>query len=248
MLEDPHKILDVAPNASEDEIKRAYRKKAKLYHPDLHPNDPVATQKMNEINEAYDMLMNPEKYAAKRAQQTQRQQNSYGYGQQQSSGQYRGAGGWSSDFGGFGFEDFFGFGGENAQRQADIDPRAMAGDSPEIQQAVREIRERRYQQAIRILTAIPSTGRNARWYYLSALANHGLGNQVQAMDQMQRAAQMDPNNQTYIQLLRQFRRQEQTYETNAQGFQAGMPDPGKLCLGCMAVQFLCGPFSCLRCI
>ena len=77
MIDDPHKVLGVSQSASEDEIKKAYRKKAKEYHPDLHPNDPEASRKMNEVNEAYDMLMNPEKYAAKRAQQN-RQQNAYG--------------------------------------------------------------------------------------------------------------------------------------------------------------------------
>lgn len=57
---DPYKVLGVSPGASQDEIKKAYRKKAKEYHPDLHPDDPEAARKMNEINEAYDMLQNPE--------------------------------------------------------------------------------------------------------------------------------------------------------------------------------------------
>ena len=46
-----------------------YRMLAKKYHPDLHPNDPEASRRMNEINEAYDMLQHPEKYEAKRVQQ-----------------------------------------------------------------------------------------------------------------------------------------------------------------------------------
>ena len=63
MVTDPRKVLGVSETASQDEIKRAYRRKAKECHPDLHPNDPDAAKKMNELNEAYDMLMNPEKYA-----------------------------------------------------------------------------------------------------------------------------------------------------------------------------------------
>ena len=62
MIDDPYKVLGVSKDATKDEIKRAYRKKAKEYHPDLHPDDPKAAEKMNEVNEAYDMLNNPEKY------------------------------------------------------------------------------------------------------------------------------------------------------------------------------------------
>ncbi|MBP7938376.1 MAG: DnaJ domain-containing protein, partial [Clostridia bacterium] len=72
MVTDPRKVLGVSETASQDEIKRAYRRKAKECHPDLHPNDPDAAKKMNELNEAYDMLMNPEKYA------NRQQQNPYG--------------------------------------------------------------------------------------------------------------------------------------------------------------------------
>ena len=50
MVQDPYKVLGVSPDASQDEIKKAYRRKAKENHPDLHPDDPNATQKMNEIN------------------------------------------------------------------------------------------------------------------------------------------------------------------------------------------------------
>jgi molecular chaperone DnaJ len=239
MIDDPYKVLGVSPGASQDEIKKAYRQMAKKYHPDLHPNDPNANKRMNEINEAYDMLTNPEKYAAKQAQQQSRQQYGYGQGQQQGGYRsYQGPGGWASDFD---FDEFFGFGFEG---QASTRPQHEPGDSPEIQQVVSAINSGRYQEAINILTHIPSTGRSARWYYLSALANHGLGNSVQAVDHMTRAARMDPNNRTYVQLLQQFRRAGQTYERNARGFDMQAMAMQKLCLGLCAAQFLCGP--CLR--
>lgn len=57
---DPYKVLGVSPNASEDEIKKAYRELAKKYHPDNYANNPLkdlADEKMKEINEAYDQIM-----------------------------------------------------------------------------------------------------------------------------------------------------------------------------------------------
>ena len=64
---DPYNILGLDPSASMDEVKRAYRKKARENHPDLNPGDKEAAKRMNDINEAYDRIMNPDKYAAEDA-------------------------------------------------------------------------------------------------------------------------------------------------------------------------------------
>lgn len=84
MTRDPYEVLGVSRGASEDEIKQAYRRLAKQYHPDLHPGDAACAKKMNEINEAYDLLKNPQAYQAYRQQQ---QQSAYqqAYRQQQSA-------------------------------------------------------------------------------------------------------------------------------------------------------------------
>ena len=75
MARDPYEVLGLSPGASEEEIKNAYRRLAKKYHPDLNPGDEEAARRMNEVNAAYDALKNPEAYA--RQQQAERQQAQY---------------------------------------------------------------------------------------------------------------------------------------------------------------------------
>ena len=55
-MTDPYRELGLSPGASQEEVTKAYKKLAKKYHPDLHPNDPAAQEKMSRINEAYDRI------------------------------------------------------------------------------------------------------------------------------------------------------------------------------------------------
>lgn len=121
---DYYEVLGVAKTASEDEIKKAYRKQAKKYHPDLHPGDKECEEKMKEVNEAYEILSNPEKKA---------RYDQYGFaGVDPSYGAANGGGfGGGAGFGDIDLGDLFGsffgggFGGgsqrrsPNAPRQGD---------------------------------------------------------------------------------------------------------------------------------
>lgn len=99
MAMDPYKILGIERGASEEEIKRAYRKKARENHPDLNPGDEAAAKRMNQINEAYDRITNPDKYAAEDARRAAADsaagRSGYGSGQagprpgQQQAGYYQ---------------------------------------------------------------------------------------------------------------------------------------------------------------
>ena len=80
MAKNPYSVLGVSESATDNEIRAAYRKLAKQYHPDLNPNDPVAAAKMNEINVAYDQIKTEEKRATYRASENAKtfyQQNGY---------------------------------------------------------------------------------------------------------------------------------------------------------------------------
>ena len=107
-----YKILGISKTASEADIKKAYRKLARKYHPDLNPNDKVAEKKFKEINEANEVLSNPEN-RKKYDQYGEHWQHAEEYEkvkqQQRSQRSYQGtSGGYSEeDFSEF-FENMFG--------------------------------------------------------------------------------------------------------------------------------------------
>ena len=92
-MRDPYEVLGVARSASEDEIKKAYRKLAMQYHPDRNPDDTSAAQKMSEINAAYDILKDPEKAMLYRA--------GYYDPPKSSSSDFRNYTGWQYEYGSF---------------------------------------------------------------------------------------------------------------------------------------------------
>lgn len=106
---DYYKILGVDKNIPQDEIKAAYRKRSKQFHPDLHPDDPKAKAKFQLLNEAYDVLSDPEK--RKKYDQYGENWDKVEQGFGDGSGGFGGFSGFGGDGGGFSFD--FGNGGIN---------------------------------------------------------------------------------------------------------------------------------------
>ena len=206
MIVDPYKVLGVNPDASDEEIKKAYRRLAKKYHPDLNPGDAEASRKMQEVNAAYEQIKNPEKA-------------------QQSSGQS-----------GYGYDPFGGAWQQNRQQ---------SGDTYQ-QSAYQYILYRRYQEALNVLNS--SAQRDARWYYLSALAHYGLGNRVTALEHIRRAVSMDPDNYEYLQTLERMENGGTAYRQQAGNYHTwsmGRSPCASLCLFYF-LQLICcrGRFFC----
>ena len=207
MMDDPYKILGVSPNASDEEIKQAYRRLAKKYHPDRNPGDKEAAKKMQQVNDAYDRIKNPEKH---------RQSGPQGYGY----GGYGGYGGYSGY-------------GRSSYEQSDTDRYQQA--------AYNYIRFGRYQEALNVLQSVSQ--RDARWYYLSALANDGLGNQVTALEHIRQAIAKDPDNIQYQETLDAIQNGGAAYRHQAGSFRGFTMDGGPcmpLCLSWLVSVFCCG--------
>ena len=222
MISDPYKVLGVSPNASDEEIKAAYRKLAKQYHPDLHPGDKAAAEKMNEINAAYEQIKNPQP------------QNDFGGGAGAYGAGYGYGGGsaYGSGFGGFGYGSGYGYGG--AYQEQD-------NERNEIKAARSYIRARHFQEAVNALSGVPQSQRDGEWYYLSAIANYNLGNRIAALDGAKRACELEPGNMIYRQLLEQLQQGGQVYEDFGSGF--GFQNVGangnRFCLSLCLANILC---------
>ena len=209
---DPYSILGVDRNASDDEIKKAYRKLSRKYHPDANINNPnkeQAEEKFKQVQQAYEQIMR------------EKEQGS-GYG------------------GGFG--GFSGFSGQTENSYQDE-------EAIRRQAAANYIQSGHYREAMNVLQSLEQ--RNGKWYYLSSMANMGLGNNVNALNDIREAVRQEPDNAQYRMLLQQMEGGGTWYQEMQNPF-GGMPTGGddycmKLCLANLACSLCCpggGVFCC----
>ena len=221
-MNDPYQILGVGRNATEEEIKKAYKTLSRKYHPDANINNPnreQAEEKFKEVQQAYQQIM-------------KERTEGYGY---QDSGYGRQTGG----FGGFGdFGSFGGFGGAYGGGSTGYE------EDNHLRAAGNYVRNGYYREARTVLDDMPESSRSARWYYYSALSHAGLGNQVSAMEHARRAYAMEPNNSDYRMLVYQFENGGSWYRQRQYTY--GQPYSGdsnlclKLCIANMLCNICCG--------
>lgn len=189
-MSDPYKVLGLTRDASDDEIKKAYRQLSRKYHPDANLNNPnkdKAEEMFKLVQQAYEQIMYEKEhpYASSGA-------SGGGY-----SGDYREEGyGSFGGFGGFGpfWSSFGGFGQDMSGQTQGEDQETIR-----LRAAYSYIQNGRYREALNALSSVDT--RSARWYYYSALANAGVGNNAAALSDARRAVDMEPDNMNYRQLL-----------------------------------------------
>jgi molecular chaperone DnaJ len=232
-MADPYQVLGITPDASDEDVTKAYRKLAKKYHPDINPG-PEAEKKMQEINAAYQQVQDMRKNGGRAtgyggtAGQTYGQSQGYGQGYNRQS---YGQGSYEDPFQGFDPFGFgFGFGGEQQYARQDF-------TDVKLRAASNYIRSGSWEEALHVLSEI--TERDGQWYYLSALANGGMGNRITAMNHAQEAVRQDPNNMEYRNLLSRYQQGNFAYHQSAQnhGFTV-MNGTNPLCTLC-AIWTLC---------
>ena len=181
-MTDPYRVLGVSPTASEDEIKKAYRKLSRMYHPDSNMNKSeaekkAAEEKFKEVQTAYEDIIDgkvdPRNY-----------RGTAGSGRGSSSSYGRNYQGYKSSGG-----TYQGYNRDTTYSSGDTDVHLEAAANFIANGYLREARN--------ILDNIDPSQRNARWYYYSAIVYTRTGNKPQAIYHAKAATSMEPSNSEY---------------------------------------------------
>lgn len=226
-MRDPYEVLGVSKDASDEEIKKAYRRLSRKYHPDANidnPNKEQAEERFKEVQAAYQAIMNHPQGAG-----------GYRGAYQSSNGQGRG-------YQGGGFEDFWGFGGFGSQAGGSSGAADEDEDALYINAAYRYAVNGRYREAMHVLGQVKN--KNARYYYVTAIVNAGLGNQTAALENIRIAVNMEPDNLEYQQFLRQLQSGGAWYTTRGMNYGNPAGDVNhfcfRLCIANMICNLCCG--------
>lgn len=205
-MNNPYQILGVSQNATDDEIKKAYRTLSRKYHPDANVNNPnkaQAEERFKEVQQAYDQIM-----------KEKQQGYSGSYGDRMNQGGYQSSG-----------NRYRGYGN--------------TADSPQMQAAANYIANRCFAEALNVLNGIPFGERRARWYYYSALANQGAGNNIMAKEQAQRAVELEPSNMEYRQFLQHLEYGGTWYTNMGNTYERPYSGAGGWCMQLLFLNLLC---------
>ncbi|MGN0629280.1 MAG: DnaJ domain-containing protein [Oscillospiraceae bacterium] len=227
MEPNPYKVLGVSEDATDEEIKKAYRDLVRKYHPDKYVDNPladVASEKMKEINAAYDRITKERKEGKQRTS----------YGQSYNQGSYYGGQGY------YGSGNQGAYGGYYGSGQGAYGSYG-AGYSGNFADVRRMISQNRIAEAEEILDGVPEYKRDAEWHYLKGCIYYKRGWLSEAVKCFQRAYQMDPNNQEFASAYRQcaYRQQYGTAGSNPGSGSFCACDPCDICTGLMCMDCLC---------
>ncbi|MCR5272818.1 MAG: J domain-containing protein [Lachnospiraceae bacterium] len=213
-MQNPYQVLGVSPGASDEEIKKAYRSLSRRYHPDANINNPnkaAAEEKFKQVQEAYDQIMKEKQSGG-----------SYGYsGMGGSQGGYHNGGSYGY---GYGYNGTYG---------------NQSGYSPQMQAAANYIRNGAFAEGLNVLNNMPESERGARWYYFSAIANAGIGNNITATEHAKRAVEIEPSNMEYRQYYQHLQYGGSWYQTTGEMYERPFSGMGSWCLSVMCLNLLC---------
>ena len=235
MFYDPYQVLGVSSNASDDEVKKAYRTLIRKYHPDANinnPNQAAAEEKFKQVQQAYDEVM--------KMRASGQSSSSWDYGYQKNGNTSGGNSGPGYSYrerysnSGFGFDPFGAFSGygQNAGRTA-------SGEPLEFQAVRNFINSYHYQEALNVLNRMTGEYRNAMWYYYRAIANNGVNNQASALEDARTAATLEPNNMEYRSFYQQLQNGGGWYGNMGQGYGRNDLMSTGLCLPCCMMSLCC---------